>query len=61
MHTLVLFYLLTGKFHTDVASITTQFQSEELCKAGAPQVIVTLKKAYPSVGDIEWSCIKSGN
>lgn len=61
MYNLVLFYVLTGQFHTDVSSISMPFKTEALCKSGATMTIETLKRAHPEVSKIEWSCIPAGS
>ena len=59
MYTLILFYVLAGKFHIDVSSIQVVTSSEQLCHAAVPNVENTLRKAHKDVADIEWTCVKT--
>lgn len=59
MYTYILFYVLAGKFHTDVSSIQMQFGTEELCKKNGPQVLELLKEVHPDVSHAKFKCIKS--
>lgn len=56
----MLFYVLSGQFHTDVSSVQTIYANEGMCKLGASQTIETLKRAHPGVAKVEWSCIQTG-
>lgn len=60
MYTLMLFYVLSSQFHTDVSSIQTLYANEGMCKVGATVTIETLKRAHPDVSKIEWACIQTG-
>jgi hypothetical protein len=59
MYTLILFYVLAGKFHTDVSAMQVVTDSEQLCHAAVLKVESTLRKAHKDVSEIEWTCIQT--
>ena len=45
MYVLIVFYVLAGKFNTNVDLMQQEFHSNELCQVGGTQIVELIKKS----------------
>ncbi len=57
MYVLIVFYVLAGKFNTNVDLMQQEFHSNELCQVGGTQVIELIKKSNSDIS-ASFECIK---
>lgn len=60
MYSLIIFYVLSSQFHTDLSSLTVgNFQNEQLCEQAATKVMGQLYSAYEPKRS-SWICVRQG-
>lgn len=57
MYVLIVFYVLAGKFNTNVDTLQQEFRSNETCQIGGTQIIDLMKKSNPDIS-ANFECIK---
>jgi hypothetical protein len=59
MYSLVIYYVLSSQFHTDVSEFSIPFYDSKMCEASISKVISEFKEMYEPT-KIKGFCIKTG-